>query len=71
MVSACVMLGSDVNGVITPDLPSKSKTILSTPPTLAVLLAAEMASRSEIRPSAPRFAPSRLIEPRLPSATSL
>ena len=47
------------------------KTISSGEPPLAVLLAAAIASRSEMRPSAPRLLPRLAIEVVVPSTVSL
>ena len=48
-----------------------AKTILSGEPPLAVAFAARTASRSEMRPSAPRAPPRFVIEVVVPSAASL
>ena len=72
MISAWLMLGrAEATLIVCGPLPAMSKTILSGEPPLAVLLAAMIASRSEIKPSAPLLASSvdrLVVSPSLVSA---
>ena len=72
ITSASVMVGSALPILIvcTPPAPIENRIWSGAPETLAVLLAAVMASRSEMLPSAPMFDRSAPIEVTFPSTTS-
>ena len=72
MISALLIVGNaESRLMVCGPLPSMSNTILSGAAPLAVLLAAAIASRKLMRPSAPRALPRLTIDVVVPSATSL